>query len=225
LKPHNRFSAGKRDLVGLAAMLASLDLLSAKAPNASPGHVCQVQPPVERASKARCTAEPYFQAISCLYGTQDIEAKEAGDRWLVTLRDSKPIGAHACRSETVRVCRATGALVWSTEQACDGSAKPGKDGNSKKEPDMQSCQASIGSARLGSDGELLLQLRAASGDGAIGDALIAVPGADPRYAEYLRHIGGLHQGEVKAVPPWGCKTETSGSKTAQPGAEAIQPVK
>ncbi|MCC6353282.1 MAG: hypothetical protein IT577_05310 [Verrucomicrobiae bacterium] len=61
---------------------------------------------------------------------------------------------------------------------------------------------SFGSARMVEDGTLWLKLRAKSGDGAIGDALISYPPDHPRYTNILRHIGGIQPGQEKPVPPW-----------------------
>jgi len=63
-------------------------------------------------------------------------------------------------------------------------------------------QASIGSATMEENGTIVLQLRAESPDGEIGDALVRYPPGHPQYAEILRHLGGLKKGESKPVPPW-----------------------
>jgi hypothetical protein len=52
------------------------------------------------------------------------------------------------------------------------------------------------------DGTIVLQLRATDDSGAVGDGLITYPPGDPRYAEVLKHLGGLKPGEEKPVPPW-----------------------
>lgn len=62
--------------------------------------------------------------------------------------------------------------------------------------------ASIGSATLEKDGTIVLQLRAESEDGAVGDALLRYPKDHPKYEEILRHLGGLRPGETKPVPPF-----------------------
>jgi len=110
--------------LGLVATLTLAAPLRAQAPIAHPSGNCRVQPPVDSVEEARCAADAYFQRISCLYGTWDVEAKEIKDRWVVTLRDSKPIGASPCRSESVWVCKSTGALVWSKEDVCAGIKRP-----------------------------------------------------------------------------------------------------
>jgi hypothetical protein len=63
-------------------------------------------------------------------------------------------------------------------------------------------QQSIGTAKMESDGTLVLFLRAEGYGGIIGHATITVPPSDPRYRSYLDHIGGLKPGETKSVPPW-----------------------
>lgn len=62
----------------------------------------------------------------------------------------------------------------------------------------------IGTAKMLADGSLSMQLRAEYKD-AIGDALFLVKPNDPRYGEYLAHLGGLTPGEEKPVPPWPTK--------------------
>ncbi len=62
--------------------------------------------------------------------------------------------------------------------------------------------ASIGEARMEQDGTVVLQLRAESADGAIGDALLRYPPNHPKYKSILQHLGGLRKGESKPVPPW-----------------------
>jgi hypothetical protein len=61
---------------------------------------------------------------------------------------------------------------------------------------------SIGSARMEKEGTIVLQLRAESAGGAVGDALLRYSPGDPRYKEILRHLGGLEIGQEKPVPPW-----------------------
>lgn len=61
--------------------------------------------------------------------------------------------------------------------------------------------APIGTARLLTDGTLVLTLRAETG-AARGDAELRYAPHHPRYAELLAHIGSLAPGEEKAVPPW-----------------------
>lgn len=60
---------------------------------------------------------------------------------------------------------------------------------------------SIGQAWLEPDGTLVLQLRAQT-PGLLGDGCLRVSPREPRYQEYLAHLGGLVPGQVKPVPPW-----------------------
>ena len=60
----------------------------------------------------------------------------------------------------------------------------------------------IGSARMEKDGTIVLQLRAESPGGAVGDALLRYPPGHQEYKEILRHLGGLEIGQEKPVPPW-----------------------
>ncbi len=61
---------------------------------------------------------------------------------------------------------------------------------------------SIGSARMEEDGTIILQLRAETAGGAIGDALFHYPPTDPQYRKILEHLGGIEKGQEKPVPPW-----------------------
>ena len=58
----------------------------------------------------------------------------------------------------------------------------------------------IGTARMESDGTIILDLRAAPGGG--GMALLRYPPDHENYREILRHVGGLRPGEEKLVAPW-----------------------
>jgi hypothetical protein len=60
----------------------------------------------------------------------------------------------------------------------------------------------IGTATMNADATIVLQLRATASDGTTGDGQLIYPPAHPRYAEILRHVGGLRPGESKPVPPW-----------------------
>jgi len=62
--------------------------------------------------------------------------------------------------------------------------------------------SSIGSARIEADGTIVLQLRAVSPSGAIGDGLLRYLAGHRDYQEILRHLGGLEKGQEKPVPPW-----------------------
>lgn len=61
---------------------------------------------------------------------------------------------------------------------------------------------SIGSARMETDGTVVLQLRAESPGGPKGDALFRYPPGHPEYKNVLQHLGGLEKGQEKPVPPW-----------------------
>ncbi len=61
---------------------------------------------------------------------------------------------------------------------------------------------SIGVATMESDGTIVLQLRAEGPGPTIGDALFKYPPKDPQYAKILAHLGEIHPGESKPVPPW-----------------------
>lgn len=63
-------------------------------------------------------------------------------------------------------------------------------------------QDSIGSARMEKDGTIILQLRAESHGGPVGDALLRYPPNHPEYNNVLQHLGGLEKGQEKLVPPW-----------------------
>ena len=63
-------------------------------------------------------------------------------------------------------------------------------------------ETTIGAATMLSDGTLSVQFRATADTGAIGDALIVLRPEDPRYKEFIEHIGDLKPGETKAVRPW-----------------------
>jgi hypothetical protein len=60
----------------------------------------------------------------------------------------------------------------------------------------------IGSATMQDNGTILLQLRAESSEGTIGDVLLKYPPQHPQYRKILRHVGGLKPGECKPVSPW-----------------------
>ena len=52
------------------------------------------------------------------------------------------------------------------------------------------------------NGTIVLQLRADSGSGAVGDALLRYAPGDPNYSAILKYVGGLKKGQEKPVPPW-----------------------
>lgn len=61
---------------------------------------------------------------------------------------------------------------------------------------------SIGVATMREDGTLVLQLRAETDDGVIGDALLEYPPSHPKYREVLEHVGPLDPGEEVVVRPF-----------------------
>lgn len=67
---------------------------------------------------------------------------------------------------------------------------------------MPDSAESIGTATMQPDGVIILYLRAESPGGIIGDGQIRYSPAHPKYQEVLLHLGGLHPGEIKPVPPW-----------------------
>ena len=60
----------------------------------------------------------------------------------------------------------------------------------------------IGVATMSDDGTITLLLRAEGPKGAIGDAVLTYKRSDPKYADILKHVGGLKAGDEKPVPPW-----------------------
>jgi hypothetical protein len=52
------------------------------------------------------------------------------------------------------------------------------------------------------DGVLEMSLRTESADGMIGEALLVIRPDDPRYAQMVKHLGGLKPGEGCAIPPF-----------------------
>lgn len=61
---------------------------------------------------------------------------------------------------------------------------------------------SIGKAVMKDDGTILLQLRAETDSGDIGQSLLVYPPDHPRYQSILNHLGGLEPGGEKPVPPF-----------------------
>jgi hypothetical protein len=62
--------------------------------------------------------------------------------------------------------------------------------------------ASVGSASMEEDGTIVLRLAVTGPEGEVGDGLLRYAPTHPKYAEVLRHLGGLKKGETKPVPPW-----------------------
>lgn len=67
---------------------------------------------------------------------------------------------------------------------------------------QQDCRGSgsIGTALMGADGTITLNIRAVPG-GPLDGVLASKPG-DANYARILSHVGGMQPGEKKPVPPW-----------------------
>jgi hypothetical protein len=67
---------------------------------------------------------------------------------------------------------------------------------------QQDCRrpGSIGTALMGADGTITLNIRSAPG--APLDGVAAFKPGDPNYARVLSHVGGLTPGQKKPVPPW-----------------------
>ncbi len=60
----------------------------------------------------------------------------------------------------------------------------------------------IGVARMLGNGTLILELRAAGPDGAIGESRLMYPPDHPEYRRMLDHIGPMSPGDSRPVPPW-----------------------
>ena len=67
---------------------------------------------------------------------------------------------------------------------------------------QQDCRrpGSIGTALMGADGTITLNIRSAP-DAPLQGVVASKPG-DPNYTRILSHVGGLTPGEKKSVPPW-----------------------
>jgi hypothetical protein len=67
---------------------------------------------------------------------------------------------------------------------------------------QQDCRGpgSIGTALMGADGTITLNIR--SGPGAPLAGVLASRPGDVNYARILSHVGGMTPGEKKPVPPW-----------------------
>lgn len=60
----------------------------------------------------------------------------------------------------------------------------------------------IGTANMLPDGTIVMDLRAQGPRGIVGDSRVTYKKDSPHYAEILKHLGGLHPGETKPVPPF-----------------------
>ena len=63
----------------------------------------------------------------------------------------------------------------------------------------------VGSAYMTEQGVLELSLRTEAADGTVGEALLIVPPDDARYADMVRHLGGIGPGEGRPIPPFPAK--------------------
>ena len=77
-------------------------------------------------------------------------------------------------------------------------------GCSSRAPEFRATQTGdiIGTATMADDRVIQMELVSFGCDGMIAHGRIAVPPSDPRYAEYLQHLGGLEPGQTKPVPAW-----------------------
>jgi hypothetical protein len=66
----------------------------------------------------------------------------------------------------------------------------------------------VGSAYMQPDGTLEMSLRTETDDGTIGEALLVIPRADPRYKDMVAHLGGIRPGEGRTIPPFPAAEET-----------------
>jgi hypothetical protein len=60
----------------------------------------------------------------------------------------------------------------------------------------------IGQAQMAADGTLTLNLESVECDGSRAMGQVVVPPTDPRYRDYLAHIGEIRPGETRPVRPW-----------------------
>ncbi len=70
------------------------------------------------------------------------------------------------------------------------------------QPPARPQPASVGSAYMQPNGTLEMSLRTETKDGTIGEALLVIVKDDPRYADMVKHLGGIKPGEGKAIPPF-----------------------
>jgi hypothetical protein len=60
----------------------------------------------------------------------------------------------------------------------------------------------IGTAKMATDGTIVLTLEAPNPDGTKNYGVMLFPVGHLRYTEVLEHVGGLKPGETKPVAPW-----------------------
>lgn len=119
----------------------------------------------------------------------------------------RPFACAAWLLVAVLATGSVGCAASSCERSASGEATPAAPGpeppNERSTAEMSdTTQApSIGSATMGGDGTIVLQLRAETG-GTIGDAQFVYAPDHPQYQQILDHLGGLAPGESKPVPPW-----------------------
>jgi hypothetical protein len=66
----------------------------------------------------------------------------------------------------------------------------------------------VGSAYMQPDGTLEMSLRTETQDGTIGEAFLVIPKDDPRYADMVKHLGGIGPGEGRTIPPFPAPEES-----------------
>jgi hypothetical protein len=72
---------------------------------------------------------------------------------------------------------------------------------------QQGPEQTIGVATREADGTIVLQLRAASDGGPVGDALVRYPPRDPHYAAVAKHVGPIPKGGSVSVRRFGDRRE------------------
>jgi hypothetical protein len=71
-----------------------------------------------------------------------------------------------------------------------------------KVENMSENEESIGVAKMSLDGTIILQLRADSARGTMGDARFEYKPGDPEYSNIKKHLGDIAPEEEKLVLPW-----------------------
>jgi hypothetical protein len=67
---------------------------------------------------------------------------------------------------------------------------------------MQESPKYIGMATMDANRNIILDLRAEDGQGAVGISRLVYPPSHKQYAAILTHLDGLQPGENKPVAPW-----------------------
>ncbi len=65
------------------------------------------------------------------------------------------------------------------------------------EPPPKPQPAQVGSAYMQPNGTLEMSLRTETQDGTIGEAFLVIPKGDPRYADMVKHLGGIKPGRER----------------------------